>query len=432
VSARDPEYTIVGAGPAGLVAALTLARAGKRVRVLDKADRVGHRFAGDFQGLENWSRREDTLERLAWLGVEPTFRLRPFREVTVYDHNLRPTIARTAEPLFYLLSRGSGPGSLDTSLLTQARRAGVEVLFDSPARHPIRGDIVTVGPRLAHAIATGYLFETDLPDQAHCIIAEEMAPAAYAYLLVWDGRATLATCLFADVDRAAEVRTTAVEAFHRLVPGLDLADARPFSGYGAVFAREVFSDAAGQLYAGEAAGLQDPEWGFGLWYAMESGWLAARSILEGFDYAEEAAKRFEPRRRSGFANRLFIEHVPRVIVPALVRRVASSGKLRERLRRHWEPNSVKSLIAYAARSRLRRFRPDRTARSKQQAEVDRAAEDRPLDRGHRLVGAERRRLDLKGVLRAADPAPCRDRRPSVDPFEQGLNPGADGRAARLR
>ncbi|GBD85915.1 hypothetical protein BMS3Abin02_02336 [bacterium BMS3Abin02] len=365
MSARDPEYTIVGAGPAGLVAALTLARADKKVRVLDKADRVGHRFSGDFQGLENWSRREDALERLAWLGVEPAFRLRPFREVTVYDHKLRPTLARTGEPLFYLLSRGSGPGSLDTSLLSQARQAGVEVLFDSPARHPIRGDIVTVGPRLAHAIATGYLFETDLPDQAHCIIAEEVAPAAYAYLLVWDGRATLATCLFADVDRAAEVRTTAVEAFQRLVPGLDLVDARPFSGYGAVFARTVFNDAVGQLYAGEAAGLQDPEWGFGLWYAMESGWLAARSILEGFDYAAEASRRFELRRRSGFANRLFIEHVPRVIVPALVRRVASSSMLRERLRRHWAPNRAKSVIAYAGRSRLRRFRTGRTVSSEQ-------------------------------------------------------------------
>ncbi|NOY55257.1 MAG: NAD(P)-binding protein [Actinobacteria bacterium] len=364
MNAQDPEYTIVGAGPAGLVAALTLARAGKRVRVLEKADRVGHRFKGDFQGLENWSQRLDGLERLARLGVESTFRLRPFHAVSVYDHKLRPTIARTAEPLFYLLSRGPGSGSLDTSLLAQVQRAGVEVRFNSPVRHPIRGAIVSAGPQYAHAVATGYLFQTDLPDQAHCVFAEEVAPAAYAYLLVWDGRATLATCLFADVDRAAEVRRTAVEVFQRLVPGLDLTGARPFSGYGTVFSRAVFSDTVGQLYAGEAAGLQDPEWGFGLWYAMESGWLAARSLLEGFDYAVEASRRFELQRRSGFANRLFFEHIPQAIIPVLVRQVASSSMLRERLRRHWKPNWVKSTIAYAGRSRLRRFTPDREVNGK--------------------------------------------------------------------
>jgi len=40
-------------------------------------------------------------------------------------------------------------------------------------------------------------------------------------------------------------------------------------------------DRSGRLYVGEAAGLQDPAWGFGLRYALESGALAARCLLEG-------------------------------------------------------------------------------------------------------------------------------------------------------
>lgn len=353
IAAREPDYTIIGAGPAGLVAALTLARAGKKVRVLEKAPTVGHRFLGDYQGLENWSLREDGLERLALLGVEPSFRFRPFHEVTFYDRKLRPTAARSSEPLFYLLRRGPDAGSLDTALLDQARSAGVDVQFSSPAQIPTQGDIIASGPRRADAVATGFVFPTTLRDQAHCIVAEELSPAAYAYLVIWDGRATLATCLFADLGRAKEARAATVEAFHQLLPGLDLDGAQPFSGFGTVYSTASFTDEAGRLYTGEAAGLQDPEWGFGLWYAMESGWLAARSLLDGFDYATEAFECFEPWRSAGFANRLIFERIPQPFVPLLIRWRASSSVLRKRLRRHWEPSSRKSAVFRASPWKLR-------------------------------------------------------------------------------
>ncbi len=336
--------TVIGAGPSGLVAALTLARQGHEVRVFEKAETVGHRFAGDFQGLENWSSSLGVIERLRQLGVEPTFDQHPFHEVTFYDRKLRPTIARTKEPLFHLVRRGPDSGSLDRALLDQARAAGVDVLLGQAAPRARRGDIVAIGPRFADGIVTGYVFSTSLEDQAHCIISNEFAPAGYAYLLICDGRATLATCLFRGHQSWSDARLRASETFRRLVPGLDLTDARPFSGYGSVFGSARFTDEAGRLFVGEAAGLQDPEWGFGMWFAMESGQLAAQSLLAGFDYSPAAQARFEPIRKAAFANRFIYERIPAMAVPLLLRRAASSSDLVRHLRRHWTPTRLKSAL----------------------------------------------------------------------------------------
>ncbi len=363
-------HTVIGAGPAGLVAAMTLARQQRSVRVYEKAESVGHRFAGDFQGLENWSSSVDALERLDRMGIEPSFAHKPFHEVTFYDRALRPAHARSQRPLFYLVRRGSEAGSLDRALLDQARGAGAEVLLGRRAEHALRGDILATGPRYADGIATGYVFPTSLEDQAHCIVSEELAPAGYAYLLVWDGKATLATCSFRKTSDWKEARRRTVETFTRLIPNLDMGEARPFTGYGSVFGKTGFDDEAGRLFVGEAAGLQDPEWGFGMWYAMESGSLAARSLIDDFDYAHEAERSFRRRREVALFNRLMFERLPEAFVPYLLHRHASSPDLMRQLSRHWAPNIVKSTIAAASLSRFSRRRLDHPDRACHTATCD--------------------------------------------------------------
>ena len=71
--------TIAGAGPAGLAAAITLARAGRRVVVHEARNEVGARFGGDLQGLENWTSRDDVLEDLRQLGITTGFEALPCR-----------------------------------------------------------------------------------------------------------------------------------------------------------------------------------------------------------------------------------------------------------------------------------------------------------------------------------------------------------------
>ena len=345
VAGTAAPLTVVGAGPAGLAAAMRLARGDRAVRVVERHRDVGYRFHDDLQGLENWSSRTDALRRLVDLGVSTGFDYRPMHDLTVYDSRLRGTDVHNATPLFYLVRRGPGRGTLDRSLLDEAVRTGVQVCFGRTAHAAPAGAVVATGPRNPDGIVVGYRFRTTLPDQAQVLIADRIAPAGYAYLLVWDGHATVATSLFRELHTWPQALAATVEAFTSVVPGLALSDAQRFGGYGRVRATVRYQDRAGHLFAGEAAGLQDPEWGFGLFYAIRSGHLAAECLLEQRDYPTRAQSTFDRQRVTGLVNRRLFEALPGPVVDRVLRYEARRDNLTARLRRHWRANAAKSTAA---------------------------------------------------------------------------------------
>jgi len=298
---------VIGAGPAGLACAIALARGGRSVVVREWHRQVGTRFHGDFQGLENWSDERDVLDELRAAGIATTFEHHAVFEGIAFDALHNRYNVRSKRPLYYLVRRGRDRGTLDFAFLDQAIAAGVEVRRADRVEAIAGPAVLAIGPRRADAIAVGYLFETDMPDSDWVAFDDNLAPLGYAYLLVHGGRGTIASCMFTGFKRQAEHVERTV-AFFREHAGLDMRNPHPFGGF-ANFRMPRSAIQGGHPVIGEQAGFQDPLAGFGMRYAFRSGLLAARSILDGADYAALWRSELLPLLRAGIVNRFIFNNV---------------------------------------------------------------------------------------------------------------------------
>ncbi len=345
------EIHIVGAGPAGLTAALTLARAGFKPVVFEQAQDVGQRFHGDFQGLENWSTPEDVLSFLKSIGIAINFRCVPYSGGIFYGPGLERFDIRTNRPWFYLVERGSAPGTLDHGLKQQALDAGVEIRFGRRITHATADKvIVATGPYAADAIARGIVFETSHPDACFGFLDDRIAPRGYAYLLIHQGKATLATCLFDDFPLAHWYLERTLDAVSKVVQ-LDVRAPRTFGGYANFEIRSSWTRNNRLYFVGERAGFQDALWGFGLRYALWSGYLAARAIIENADYDTWCKQHLVPWIEASLANRLLYSQLGNHGYTWVLRHMANAdvlGKLREL----YQPSPSKRLLYEIARRRI--------------------------------------------------------------------------------
>lgn len=305
VQAPSRPIRILGAGPAGLTAALTIARAGWPVEVFERRTDCGARFRGDLQGLENWTDPLDVTAELGRLGIEVNFLCVPCTSL-VETNGRRSERLVFDRPAFYLVKRGMDADSLDQGLKTQARAAGVTIHFGTTLAGA-ECDIVATGPvvREVFAIAKGIVFHTDAPDLAVGLLADRSGRKGYSYLLVTSGYACLCSALFEDFSSAQACLDEAVRTLTRQFD-FRIENPRSVGGIGHVSHRVRFRQGR-TSYVGEAAGLQDLLWGFGIRLAVRSGWLAAHCLLEGLDYQREAAARFRGALKAGVVNRFLWE-----------------------------------------------------------------------------------------------------------------------------
>jgi flavin-dependent dehydrogenase len=328
---REEPVKIVGAGPSGLTAAIALAKEGLKVVVYEKNADVGMRFHNDFQGLENWTTEDDVLDFIRSMSIEVDFFCRPSYGGLLSGPSGHAQI-HSNEPLFYIVKRGRGHDTLDHSLKQQAIACGVRIEFNALVP-PGEGDVVATGPLKPRMFAAGIVFDTDIADAAAIILDNDVAPKGYAYFLAADGRATLATVLYAHFDKCEQCLERAVSAFRKNLD-FKLVNPKKFSGFGSFFVKKSAFE-KGQRFVGEAAGFQDFLFGFGIRYAITSGHLAAKSIIDGVDYDRLWKLRLSKQLKMSALNRRLYEMFGNVAYSQLVRRTIGSSNPRALWRRFY-------------------------------------------------------------------------------------------------
>ncbi|HEX2849548.1 MAG TPA: geranylgeranyl reductase family protein [Acidimicrobiales bacterium] len=338
--AATADVAVVGGGPAGVAAAITLARAGRDVVLIDKARFPRDKCCGD--GLTTGA-----LRRYEALGLRPDEV--PSWQV-VDDVWVRSPSSRVVR---FPLPRHAGTYAavarrvdLDAAFLDVARSAGVKVhdghaLLDaSPAGDRISLEVEGIGALEArYAIGAdgmwsplrkalgagdepGYLGEWHAFRQYF----SGVAPAAATELWIWfepdllpgyawsfplaGGRANVGFGILRDADTP----TSAMKAMWpsllarphiREVLGRAATPEAPHKAWPipARVGRTRLAAANGRaLFVGDAARATDPMTGEGIGQALETGTLAAEAILAaGWRSPAEAAERYEASVHSGLA-----------------------------------------------------------------------------------------------------------------------------------
>ncbi len=320
---------IAGGGIAGLTCAINLAERGISVEV-HEAKRYCGKAIRDIEYLENWTFPEDALDTVRRCHLQPTFAHRAVHSFIAYSPLLRPVTVSASGPLMYRVWRGPVPGSIDEALELQAKDRGVLIHYASKLPEE-QATVIAWGPRRPSVLIAGIEFRTPAADSIEVLTDEACAPQFYAYRIVDGDRGVVVTAYPAHRTDGRHLLARTLERFQQIRP-VRMETVRRF-GYGGALRVSPTAVKEGRLYVGEAAGFQDCLFGFGMRYAMLSGYLAARCLAEGEDYDRLCREAFGHRLMVGANNRRLYALFGNPGYETMIRILASSNPVVAWLRR---------------------------------------------------------------------------------------------------
>ncbi|HJM13209.1 MAG TPA: NAD(P)-binding protein [Candidatus Thalassarchaeaceae archaeon] len=301
------EVHILGAGLSGLAAATILARSGKEVHVYDIREDSGARFDGDFQGIENWTSEVDFFDEMREWGLDPLeFKSDDFGVIDLVHPDDEITKPRTDGVAFRVVERGTAEHTIDQGFKRMAIESGANIHYGI-RKEAEECDIVAAGPKESSAVAFGEIFETSHPNIVVFQLNDKLAPGAYSYMIIIDGIGLICTCLWRKQSKSGRFLNETI-AWYEGHYDLDRAPIKRVGGKGDFGLPGKYVH-EGRFYVGEAGGLQDFMWGFGMRYAVTSGVIAAKAILGECDYEHDVRKRLVPLVRASAINRFLMNRV---------------------------------------------------------------------------------------------------------------------------
>ena len=361
------DVLICGAGPAGAIASIVLARAGVRVRLIDRARFPREKLCGDTLNPGALAALDRLgLGALSGAGV-------PIAGMIVTGEGGVRVVGLYGHPV---CGRALPRAALDLALLGAASDAGVEVEEGVLVREPLLdrvrvtcvvvagrdGGSVTLNAavtiaadgarsRLARALglarhplrprrwAVGAYFEQVRDMQPF----GEMHVRRERYIGVAPLPGGLANACVVTADRRAVSRP---EALLEQTLHTDVALARRFAGarrittvqcLGPLAVESPACGAPGLLLAGDAAGFIDPMTGDGLRFALRGAELAAVEALRALEHGgADAHTRLAAARRREFSHKWRFNRALRSLIgsPLAVRAAAHGAALAPQLLRH--------------------------------------------------------------------------------------------------
>jgi menaquinone-9 beta-reductase len=381
---KDADVLVIGGGPAGSVAAVTLARAGARVRLIDRAVFPRHKLCGD-------TLNPGALSILDRLGVGDDVRAcaLPITGMTVTG----PGAEVSADYPDGLRGMSVTRRCLDDLLLNAAADAGARVETGVGVSEPVLDNDRVVGVRLAGrggdvwrapiviaADGRGSRLGAGVNLSSYASTPRRWAFGAYfsnvtrmsargemhirrsAYIGVAPLPGGL-TNVSVVLDGPAKVRHYGKAEQQTIVRRALNADAvlrdrfavatqvSPVTVLGPLAVNARAAGCSGLLLAGDAAGFVDPMTGDGLRFALRGGELAAHAALDELASGRPAYARLAALRRREFSTKWRINRALRVMV-------GSPGAVGlASLVSNWWSGPVEYLIQLAGDVGLARTRP---------------------------------------------------------------------------